>query len=206
MDQQQFYDWFEKPIDDMITYDHGGFAVLMIAIPLAERFYRERSGCAEGDLTNDFYDEFIKEFPNLDRQKAKEFWHVHRNGLLHQATFSLRTKRGAPMPGTWITSLATPNAPEIINYNAAANEFLLKPREFAKKIISTIKADWATFEAPNAPAHRFATVEGPRPWTAPQTQTPNPILGQQASSTGNPPQAGFTGCPGPQPPPPSVNP
>jgi len=71
--------WFKEPIERLYADGHGGFALLILIIPLLERYLREKSGVHEGNLNDGFYDEFLKLFPKLGtRDVAKEFWQVYR--------------------------------------------------------------------------------------------------------------------------------
>ena len=180
MAPDEFKEWFEIPLQKLNDYQHGGFAVLMISLPLAERLFRERSGCFEGSLTNAFYTEFCKEFPTLPPTKAPDFWHAYRNGLLHQATFSSKNIRGRKMPGAWIS--ANPKASQIIEYHAGTDEFIVRPRNFSETIVQLIKSNYSEFIAPGSPNHTLATVTSPLAWKT----------GPKSTSTDGP---GASGCP-----------
>src|ERR1035438_9866201 len=98
MTQADFDNWFVHPITLLNAEPHGAFSVLMIALPLTERYLREKSGCHEGHLDDRYYMEFINLFPGLTVDLARKFWHSYRNGLLHQSTFSRQANSGAIMP------------------------------------------------------------------------------------------------------------
>src|SRR5207249_8734898 len=81
--------WFKGVVRHLYNDVNAGFAILMIAIPLLERYLRQKSGAFEGDLNDAFYREFLAVFPSLANiSEAKDFWQVYRNGLLHQVTLS----------------------------------------------------------------------------------------------------------------------
>jgi hypothetical protein len=163
MTQTEFDNWFAEPLALLNTQPHGAFAVLMLALPLTERYLREKSGCREGDLDDRFYTEFVKLFPTVANDLAKKFWHCYRNGLLHQATFSRQNRKGVIMPQAWISS-RLPITPAIINYDPANDVFVLLPKEFSEEIVRVIRADFHAFLGSGSPNHPPAKVEYPLSW------------------------------------------
>jgi hypothetical protein len=173
MTQTEFDNWFAEPLMTLNAQPHGAFAVLMIALPLTERYLREKSGCHESDLDARFYVEFVKLFPTLTTDLAKKFWHCYRNGLLHQATFSLQNRKGVMMPQAWISS-NLPGTSATTNYDDANDVFVLLPKEYSEEIVRLIRADFQTFLGTGSPYHPPAKVEYPPYWTA-SAQTPGSI-------------------------------
>src|SRR5262245_31793538 len=99
-----FKRWFSSIVADLYNNEHAGFAILMIIIPVLERYLREKSGVHEERLDSGFYSELRGVFPTLsDNEMADEFWHVYRNGLLHQVTPSQQNWNGDPMPRAWVS-------------------------------------------------------------------------------------------------------
>lgn len=170
MTQKDFDNWFAGPLQTLNAQQHGAFAVLMIALPLTERYLRERSGCHEEKLDDRFYTEFMNLFPMLTMDLAKKFWHSYRNGLLHQATFSRQTWNGAIMPQAWISS-AIPGTSATINYDTKHDVFVLLPKEYSEEIVRVIRADFPTFLGGGSPNHPAPKVEYPPSWLA-STKTP----------------------------------
>ena len=132
----------------------------MIAFPLLERYLRQKAGLPpEESLNWKFYEELSNLFPSLQtKEKAKEFWQVYRNGILHQATFSNRDKKKRSLPTGGLG-----NQSEIILHNSADNLYLLNPVEFAKYITEKIEGDFPTFEGAGSEAPSLAVVSQ-RPW------------------------------------------
>ena len=89
---EKFRLWYKEPIECLIAKDeHTGFAVLMLALPILERYLRQRLKITTDGLPDIFYDEMVQMFPALKTSPyAKRFWKCYRNGLLHQATLQLR--------------------------------------------------------------------------------------------------------------------
>ncbi len=163
MTHTEFDNWFAESLALLNAQPHGAFAALMIALPLTERYLREKSLCHEGDLDDRFYAEFVKLFPALTTDLAKKFWHSYRNGLLHQATFSRQSRKGAIMPQAWISSKLA-GTPATINYDATNDVFVLLPKEFSEEIVGAIRADFQTFLGIGSPSHPPARVEYPPSW------------------------------------------
>lgn len=186
MTPTQFDQWYATPLKYLNVYEHGGFAVLMISLPLAERYFREKSGCNERiSLTDSFYDEFIKVFTNLSRSDAQSFWKIYRHGLLHQATFKKDTSPGVISPAPWITS-AQHSSQAIITINHTTNEIIVLTKEFSEKILSTIKSDFPSFLAPGAPNHPTPIVSTPQFLGNTSTGSPNVFSPSPVKSSGNP--------------------
>ena len=166
-----FEQWFEIPMQRLNSDPDAAFAVLMIAIPLLERYLREKSGVYESGLSDRFYTEFRTIFPTLTQSRAREFWHCYRNGLLHQSTFSRMTTNGTVVPRGWISS-RQPETPEIINYYAAENCFILLPKEFSDEVVRIIRSDFATFLGAGSPNHPPPSVSNPG---SPSTSATSPL-------------------------------
>lgn len=150
---QQFEMWFKKPITqlqtDPSTKDHAGYAVLLISIPLLERYLREKSGIHEGSLDDAFYDALCVVFPEIPRDKAKAFYDVFRNGLAHQVTIKA-------VPGAAHGQIQ--NAGACIVHDATSNHFSVHPTEFAERVLKTIGSDFHTFEAKSSKNHPLGQV------------------------------------------------
>ena len=165
MTPTDFDNWFAKPLAALNADSHGGFAVLMVALPLTERYLREKSGCHEGNLDDRFYTAFIQVFPGLTIDQAKKFWHSYRNGLLHQATFSKQSRSGTIMPKAWISSKLSVT-PGIINYDQPSDSFVLLPKEFSERIVAVIQGDFSTFLGASSVNHPPPQIQYPPSWPA----------------------------------------
>lgn len=139
--------WFEEPIETLIAKDeHTGFAVLMITLPLLERYVRRKRGIKPSDhltLESGFFHEICElfdQFPGPDA--AQRFWHCYRHGLLHQATLQL--EKGA-------TIAFVHDSISILECSANGLEFNVGPSSFARKVLSIIKANPEMFDDPASP-------------------------------------------------------
>lgn len=140
--QENFRAWYVNILAKLYPYREAGFAIMMIAFPLLERYLRQRVGLTvQAPLNDSFYDEFIRLFPVLiDQSTAKQFWQVYRNGLLHEVTLSLQDRSGTQMP---VGSLSH-DIPGILI--GADGNFFVHPIDFAKRVVQIIEDDFATFE------------------------------------------------------------
>jgi hypothetical protein len=185
MSPQDFEDWYVKPLDTMNGYAHGGFAVLLIAIPLLERYLREKSGCFEANFLNDrFHDEFSRIFPCVTRDQSKLFWTRYRHGLLHQATLKQKPTASGIVPKSYISSRVA-ETPEIINYDAANEIFVLLPKEFSERIVQVICSDFATFLGYGSTDHPLPVRQSPATWTS-STTSGKSSIGPTLPPTGTP--------------------
>jgi hypothetical protein len=144
---ERFRLWYKEPIETLIAKDeHTGFAVLTLTLPILERFVRHKVGIVGHKLPSDskFYDELVRLFPDFkNRDNAIEFWKLYRHGLLHQATLNGNLtflKDDGPLVGCW-------NA----TFSVSANKL-------AKRVLSIVGNDLATFEGSIAYGPKLPTV------------------------------------------------
>ena len=151
--KENFQNWFCNIIESLYTNEHAGFPILMLTLPLLERYLRSKSKTGEAIfLGPDFYNELIRVFPILsDEKTAKDFWHIYRNGILHQSTMSQQKSNGIKMPDGWLSGDV--NDVEIDQKGA----FCVNPVKFARQVISIINHDFQTYEAPNSPNHPLSS-------------------------------------------------
>jgi hypothetical protein len=148
--------WFCEIIEALYEKEHAGFPLLMLTFPLLERYIRSKSATNEaGALKEPFFNELRKLFPVLkDNDMARKFWHVYRNGILHQATLSQRkSRKDIQMPGGWLSGIRKDVE---IDSNGA---FWVNPVEFAKHVINVIDKDFSNFEATSFSDHPLATAQ-----------------------------------------------
>ena len=71
-----------------------GIAMLMISMPLLERYLRQKSCLGQSDELDDRAMTTLKSIFSVlnDTQTARKLWNVYRNGFLHQATIALKTR------------------------------------------------------------------------------------------------------------------
>jgi hypothetical protein len=87
-------------------------------------------------------DELRKLFPALPTNEAAwKFWHVFRNGLLHQVTLSRKNKSGVAMPDGWL-SHDIDTAVKI----ESDESYLIHPVLFTQHILETIENNFGVFE------------------------------------------------------------
>jgi hypothetical protein len=141
----------------------AGIAVLMISLPLLERYLRRKHNLAsKDDMTDVAMGGLCAMFPALGAvAQARAFWNVYRNGFLHQATVSRSTKSGASLPGGWLThDIAEPIRLE------TDGTFTVNPVLFSKMVLGTISGDFGVFEADAPPLPQVARRD---PITIPST-------------------------------------
>jgi hypothetical protein len=147
--KENFQIWFCNIIESLYTNEHAGFSILMLTLPLLERYLRSKSNTGEAiSLGPDFYNELIRVFPILNDEKtAKDFWHIYRHGILHQSTMSQLKNNGIKMPDGWLSG-------DVKNIEIdSTGAFWVNPVEFARQVISIINKDFQCFEALNSPNH-----------------------------------------------------
>ena len=151
--KKNFEVWYKAILEWLYSNRDAGFVILMVAFPLLERYLREKSRVQDRNLNNGSYNELASVFPELKSQKdARNFWHVYRNGLLHQVAFSKKNRKGIKLPDGWVSN-------DVAAISKDSNgDFWVHPAEFAKRVIDTIEKDFATFEAQHSPDHPLPSV------------------------------------------------
>jgi hypothetical protein len=143
-----FVKWFKNPIRCLQKNIDAGFIVVMVSLPLLERYLCEKTGIFENPkLDERFYKEFVNLFPsagNIDT--VRTFWEIYRHGLLHQA--ALKTKAG-------IIQAAVHNAAQDlqVGYDVNGLVFTVSPIKFSDRVIEIIEKDFPTFEGASSSGH-----------------------------------------------------
>ena len=156
-----FSRWFNEPLLELQQDSGAGFIIVMTSLALLERYLREKSGVHERpSLDKNFRTEFMRLFPSIGRDDlALKFWEVCRHGLMHQATFKIKTNAGDR-----VTIGLHESALEIVHrYGSSGDEFMISPSRFSSKVIQIIENDFPTFEgsaSPNHPLSQISSVSG----------------------------------------------
>jgi len=130
-DIKNFKSWFESILETLYDKEEAGFAVLMIAFPLLERYLREKSQNESDKLKPNFYNELKSIFSELSNDKdARMFWNNFRHGILHQSVH----KKGSLDRNINMISINN-------------NTFTINPINFSKKVVNTILNDFDTYIA-----------------------------------------------------------
>jgi hypothetical protein len=154
-----FKSWYVDVLESLYHNRSAGFILMMIAFPLIERYFRQKLGLSEDDILPTgchFYKELYTLFPQLGSvDKAEKFWRVHRNGFLHQTTFSAKIKPSPP-------SALTHDIPDTIVDDPIFG-VIVHPVKFVERIIKTILEDFSTYEgrtsSPSLPVIRQLATE-----------------------------------------------
>jgi hypothetical protein len=154
-DLENFRAWYVKILESLYPTRDAGIAALMITMPLLERYLRQKNGrTPEQELDGACMETLRAIFPALpDVATARSFWAVYRHGFLHQATLSLRTRRGAALPpGSLTHDTSVPIA------IAADGSFELHPVFFSREVVAAIERDFAVFVGVGTPAPKLPEV------------------------------------------------
>jgi hypothetical protein len=158
--QKYFNSWFRDVLRELRKQPETGFVVVISSIALLERYLRQKSGIGECKSVSDpFYDELRKLFPKIsDNSMAKILWRVCRHGLMHQATFNVKSEQGAT-----ISEVGLDDSGEAIDciQSGTAYNFKISPTKFSEKVIETIENDFSTFEGPCSSNHPLPDLHLP---------------------------------------------
>lgn len=159
-DRETFRRRFKEPVELLITRKHSGFALMMITLPLLERFLRGRSHLKDAPLTKPFYEELFKVFPALqDVKGAKALWQCFRHGILHQATFSLKRAKGADFSG--VIGFEELSGRSVALRRSGDPEHIVctvDPVAFARTVLAEVESDLETFQTADPDEHPIVPV------------------------------------------------
>ena len=173
-DLKHFHAWYLKTLKSLYPVRDAGIPVLMVSMPLLERYLRQKNGrTPEQPLDDACMGTLRGIFPVLpDIASAWRFWQVYRNGFLHQVTLSLRTRAGTALPSSELTH----DIAEPIQVRRDGS-FVLHPVLFSKLATATIEADFATFVGAGTPAPKLPEVVAYVSPSVSGIPTPNVMLG-----------------------------
>ena len=147
MTKKEFNDWYVSVLTDLYV-KQAGFPILLISFPILERYLRQVSGVGESRLNDQFYVTLKDMFGSLiNRNIAKQFWHIYRNGLLHQVTFSQRNQRDEELTPACITF----DQEQPIQYKNKI--FSVNPISFSERVIQCVSSDYEEMTGENSPNH-----------------------------------------------------
>ena len=148
-DHDNFVKWFKEPLSRLYKDSHAGFAIVMLSLPILERYLREKSGvCEQRNLDDRFHQEFLNMFPSVnDMPTSRKFWEVYRHGLLHQATLKAHDT---------VLSAAVHGGAAEIEFDGKV--FTVSPIKFSEHVVNTIEGDFATYEGAGSPKHSLSKV------------------------------------------------
>lgn len=132
---ERFEGWFIKPIEKLqeLNNGDGGFAALMIAIPLYERYISGKLKLAGRPVSDENRMAEIAVDLNLDDYKRRIFWDIFRIGFMHQAM---------PKAGKtgWVVSQIYGALPEFKTQGDRLY-ICLDPWKFAARLLNKFKED-----------------------------------------------------------------
>lgn len=154
--RKNFNKWYKIPLSTLYKNVDAGFIIMMVSLPLLERYLREKCNIKEfAGLNDDFYRTLTVIFPNLNnKENAKVFWKVYRHGLLHKTALRISGK-------TFHVQIAGMHndANEIeLEVNKNAYKFMVSPVKVSRRTILTIENDFETYEGINSPCHPLPAI------------------------------------------------
>lgn len=163
--REMFRQQFKEPIELLIAKKHTGFALMMITLPLLERLLRGRTQLKDArKLTEPFYTELFRIFPALKNvEGAKALWQSFRNGILHQATFSLK-RSGSDVDFSGIIGFQELSGPAVAlaRSGTPGHEHIVcmvDPATFSKTVLVEVENDLETFQTAEPEKHPLAFFE-----------------------------------------------
>src|SRR6266404_797156 len=129
-----FIRWYKEPLQTLYRNEHAGLPILLITLPLLERYLREKTGLHEELSVNrpKLQRALMDFFPGLSNEEAAgKFWTVFRHGLCHQATLK-------ELPDLHFAGMRN-DAPDL---HSDGFTFVVSPVKFSKKVIEEIEADF----------------------------------------------------------------
>lgn len=139
MNFEQFQRWYVEPIRQLQENPSAGFPILLITLPLLERYVRNLCDWRKVSFGKPCCSKLAIIIPELqDEDIAGKFWTVFRHGLLHQVTMNQKHD------GDTVYSELTRDEPSLV-YHESHSAFSLNPLWFSNKVIMLIEKDFDTF-------------------------------------------------------------
>lgn len=128
-DRDRFTRWFANPVAKLkeLPNGDGGFAALMIALPLYERFLAARLEMTGGPARKQAIRGEMAKDLCLTRQQVEMFLKVFRHGFMHRGM-------GQPKEANWMTSCEFTAKPEFRVYDGKTC-ICLDPWKFADRVL-----------------------------------------------------------------------
>jgi hypothetical protein len=131
--RENFKKWFEDILNDLISNkaDTAGAILLIVSFPLLERYLSAVVGKAEKRRQEKLVEIFSPQLADADA--ARRFWHIYRDGLLHQVTLN-----------------RSGDAWRVDEHAEAVEQddkglFLVNPVKFAQRVLEIINHDFERF-------------------------------------------------------------
>jgi len=131
----RFNGWFVKPIEKLkeLPEGNGGFAVMMISIPLYERYIIAKLKLDGRSTSEEEIGNEVSVDLGLDDRQRRIFWNMIRNGFMHQAL----PKAGETK---WVASDKYGELPEFKTYQGQIY-ICLDPWKFANRVLEKFIQD-----------------------------------------------------------------
>lgn len=153
-----FRRWFKQPLADLYNNPDAGFSVLMITLPLLERYLREKSNNHQEKLQDDFHKELGQMLPSLsDIATSKKFWRLYRHGMLHRGTLKL----DIDVLEVGIDERAAAYGIVTVSFDSQGYKFRVAAIALSKLVVTTIENDFATFAGDNSGTNPMMLLSAP---------------------------------------------
>jgi hypothetical protein len=138
----EFKRWYADILEKMYPDRDAGFAIMLITIPILERYIRCKLDLPRGGSIGDEGINAIGQiFPEPGSSEVIEsVWDATRNGLLHQLTFFSETRSKAQLPVVRLTH------DTLVAIRCEDDRSIsINPEHFSKRVISQVLGDFNTF-------------------------------------------------------------
>ena len=168
MNASDFDRHYVRVLNDLYPNRDAGFAIIMISMPLLERYIRQKAGIGTSSLNENFYKDFVRVFPEArDVSTAKQLWAAFRHGFLHQGTMSVEAS-GTILPAAYLTH--DMDAAFRIRHDGS---LVLHPVLFSQKTVTEIQNNFSVFSGTAAGAPPLPEVVRLDPITIPTAYSGN---------------------------------
>lgn len=153
-----FERWFKEPLEQLYQNQHAGFPVLMITLPLLERYLREKTDNHQQELQEGFHRALVQLVPTLnDIRTSRKFWRLYRHGMLHRGTLKLE----ADVIEVGIDERAADYGLVTVSYDSQGYKFRVAAVAFSQLVVSTIENDFDTFAGDNSGTNPMMLLSAP---------------------------------------------
>lgn len=142
VDRNQFSRWYEAVLKRMYGNRDNGFAIMLITIPILERYVRCKNNLERNSTIGSVgLTELLQIFPEAESTETiGAVWDATRNGLLHQLTFFTEKRSKTQLPIVRLT-----HDTRVAIRLEDDRSISINPVHFSRRVVRVVKGDFATF-------------------------------------------------------------
>ena len=138
---ENFKRWYVDVLALLYPIRDAGIAVLMLSFLCWNGTCARKIRAPSDDLSDGCMIDLCSIFNALpNRDVARQFWNVYRNGFLHQVTLSSQSRRGTSLPVGWLTHDISVSVKV-----ESDGSFWIQPVLYSQEVVKVIEDNFVLF-------------------------------------------------------------